>query len=226
MSRCRSTTSSRSGSWRSTTSKQGHWSRCSRSSRHSTRSTRKGARITSRRGRGSSGRGPTLSRSTCFAGQPMPLQRKPVRSNYRILISRGATRPKAKLATFNVRQPIPSIPIPLLPEDGEPELDLGAVLHALYDRCPVRLALELRRSRRSRRRARGWWTGAVDRGIDALGLNRRHCEGLRTAELGSRRRPTASSLRSLSRNVRSIDHATQRSHVRRLDTKCGRRVGL
>ncbi len=75
------------------------------------------------------------------AGQPMPLRRKPVRSDYRILISRGATRPKAKLATFNVRQPIPSIPIPLLPEDGEPDLDLGAVFHALYDRARFDLRL-------------------------------------------------------------------------------------
>jgi len=75
------------------------------------------------------------------AGQPMPLQRKPVRSDYRILISRGATRPKAKLATFNVRQPIPSIPIPLLPEDGEPDLDLGAVFHALYGRARFDLRL-------------------------------------------------------------------------------------
>jgi hypothetical protein len=75
------------------------------------------------------------------AGQPMPLRRKPVRTDYRILISRGVTRPKAKLAAFNVRQPIPSIPIPLLPEDGEPDLDLGAVFHALYDRARFDLRL-------------------------------------------------------------------------------------
>ena len=75
------------------------------------------------------------------AGQPMPLRRKPVRSDYRILISRGATRPKAKLVTFNVRQPIPLFPIPLLPEDGEPDLDLGAVFHALYDRARFDLRL-------------------------------------------------------------------------------------
>ena len=97
------------------------------------------------------------------AGQPMPLQRKPVRSNYRILISRGATRPKAKLATFNVRQPIPSIPIPLLPEDGEPELDLGAVLHALYDRAAVRLTLELRQAAGPTAEQGGGGLGAVDR---------------------------------------------------------------
>ena len=58
-----------------------------------------------------------------------------------MLVRRGATHPKAKLYTFNVRQPIPVIPIPLLPEDAEPELDLGAVLHALYDRARFDLRL-------------------------------------------------------------------------------------
>ena len=71
----------------------------------------------------------------------MPLQRKPAGSDYRILISRGANRPKAKLVAFSVPQPIPSIPIPLLPEDGEPDLDLGAVFHALYDRARFDLRL-------------------------------------------------------------------------------------
>ena len=75
------------------------------------------------------------------AGQPMPLHPKPARSGYRILVSRGATRPKAKLFAFNLRQPIPTIPIPLLPEDAEPELNLGAVLHALYGRARFDLRL-------------------------------------------------------------------------------------
>ncbi len=75
------------------------------------------------------------------AGEPMPLLRKPTRTDYRILVSRGATRPKAKLFTFNVRQPIPVIPIPLLPEDVEPELDLGTLVHALYSRARFDLRL-------------------------------------------------------------------------------------
>ena len=97
------------------------------------------------------------------AGEPMPLERKPPRTDYRILVSRGATHPKAKLSTFNVRQPIPSIPIPLLPEDDEPDLDLGAVLHALYDRARFDLRLNYAKPpvpplrRRSRTgRGRSW----------------------------------------------------------------------
>jgi hypothetical protein len=75
------------------------------------------------------------------AGEPMPLDRKPPCSYYRILLSRGRTPPKAKLFTFNLRQAMPAIPIPLLPEDVEPEQDLGAVLHAVYDRARFDLRL-------------------------------------------------------------------------------------
>ena len=72
-------------------------------------------------------------------GRPMPLtSQRPVESAYRILVSRGASRPQAKLYAFGVRPPIPPIPIPLLPKDPEPSLDLGAVLHALYERAAVR----------------------------------------------------------------------------------------
>jgi hypothetical protein len=76
-------------------------------------------------------------------GRPMPLEpRQPVESDYRILISRGASRPRARLYAFGVRQPIPAIPIPLLPEDPEPSLELNAVVHALYDRARFDLRLD------------------------------------------------------------------------------------
>jgi hypothetical protein len=76
-------------------------------------------------------------------GKPMPLLvAQPVESDYRILISRGASRPNAKLYAFGVRQPIPVIPIPLLPNDPEPKLDLNAVLHALYHRARFDLMLD------------------------------------------------------------------------------------
>ena len=75
------------------------------------------------------------------AGSPMPLEHRPPRSHYRILVRRGPMYRKAKLYPFSVRQAIPPVPIPLLPEDAEPELDLGAVLHALYDRARFDLRL-------------------------------------------------------------------------------------
>ncbi len=77
------------------------------------------------------------------AGRPMPLgSALPVETPYRILISRGALRPRAKLLGFGVRDEIPTLPIPLLPDDPEPTLNLGAVLHALYDRARFDLQLD------------------------------------------------------------------------------------
>ncbi len=71
----------------------------------------------------------------------MPLATRPsVESDYRILVSRGASRPRAKLYAFGVRQPIPAIP--LLRRDPEPSLDLNAVLHALYERARFDLRLD------------------------------------------------------------------------------------
>jgi hypothetical protein len=76
------------------------------------------------------------------AGDPMPVTtRRPVQSDYRILVSRGAARPRAKLYAFGVRQAIPMVPIPLLPRDTEPMLDLNTVVHAVYERARFDLRL-------------------------------------------------------------------------------------
>jgi uncharacterized protein DUF4058 len=76
------------------------------------------------------------------AGEPMPLVGPAVRSDYRILVSRGARRPRAQLFAWSLRQPIPTFELPLLKGDLEPTVDLGAVLHALYDRARFDLRLD------------------------------------------------------------------------------------
>jgi hypothetical protein len=76
------------------------------------------------------------------AGKPMPLNGKRVESQYRILVSRAATRPRAYLYPFDLRQAIPAFNLPLLPGDNEPALDLGQILHALYDRARYDLSLD------------------------------------------------------------------------------------
>lgn len=65
----------------------------------------------------------------------------PVESDYRILVSRGWSRPRAVLYTFNLRDAIPSFPLPLQPGEEEPALDLGPILHALYERAHFDLRL-------------------------------------------------------------------------------------
>jgi hypothetical protein len=76
------------------------------------------------------------------AGEPMPLIGQPVQSDYRILVSWGWQRPRAQLYPFNLRDSIPLFSLPLLPEDDTPEVDLGAILHALYDRARFDLRLD------------------------------------------------------------------------------------
>ena len=76
------------------------------------------------------------------AGEPMPVVGPSVASDYRILVSRGARRPRAQLYTWSVRQAIPTFVLPLLQGDAEPTVDLGAVLHALYNRARFDLRLD------------------------------------------------------------------------------------
>jgi hypothetical protein len=56
--------------------------------------------------------------------------------------------PRSKLRScvlLSCRSPIPAIPIPLLPEDGEPALDLNLVLHALMERARYDLVIDYRK---------------------------------------------------------------------------------
>lgn len=78
------------------------------------------------------------------AGEPMPVIGWGGQSDYRILVSRGSRRPRAELLPFGVRRPIPAFDLPLLRGDSEPRLDVGAILHALYDRAGYDLRLNYR----------------------------------------------------------------------------------
>jgi len=75
------------------------------------------------------------------AGQPMPFRGNGYDGHYRILVSRAKRRPHAELYAFSVRDPIPVFKLPLLPGDDEPLLDVGALLHEVYDRGGFDLAI-------------------------------------------------------------------------------------
>ena len=76
------------------------------------------------------------------AGEPMPLMGNGSASEYHILVSRGDRGPNAILYAFGVRQSVPLFPLPLKPEDQEPIVDLGRLLHDLYDRASYDLRLD------------------------------------------------------------------------------------
>src|SRR5215467_435298 len=75
------------------------------------------------------------------AGRPLP-PFQAGQSDYRILISPAPTRPRAMAYTLSVRDPLPTIPIPLRPSASKPTLPLNQLLHDLYDRARYDLAID------------------------------------------------------------------------------------
>ncbi len=70
----------------------------------------------------------------------------PIASNhlgdYRILVCRSNQRPISDLYAFDLRQPIPPVPIPLLPGDLEPPLELQPLLQRVYAKGRYHLAID------------------------------------------------------------------------------------
>jgi hypothetical protein len=83
------------------------------------------------------------------AGEPMPVALPDgpgggAAAGYRVVVARGGQRPYADVYAFTVREPLPSIPIPLSPADDEPMVDLQAVVAAQYDTASYDLRLDYR----------------------------------------------------------------------------------
>lgn len=75
-------------------------------------------------------------------GQPMTMFGNSTKTDYRILVSSGWQRPRAQLYGFNLRQPIPDFPLPLLPKEEQPIVHLNKVVHDLYTRARFDLRLD------------------------------------------------------------------------------------
>jgi Protein of unknown function (DUF4058) len=74
-------------------------------------------------------------------GEAMPLL-DVTDSSYRILVSRSFRRPDADLYPFGLREPIPSIPVPLRAGEPEPVVDLQVLLNQVYQRARFDLAID------------------------------------------------------------------------------------
>jgi hypothetical protein len=77
------------------------------------------------------------------AYEPMPYTAHPT-ADYRIFVRRKERPRKAHLYPFTLRQPVPTFPLPLLPGDQEPLVDLGALIHEVYDRARYKLVIDYR----------------------------------------------------------------------------------
>jgi hypothetical protein len=74
-------------------------------------------------------------------GSPFPIVGQDL-GDYRILVCRSDQRPVADLYAFHLRQPIPSILVPLLLREAEPVLDLQKLLNYVYERGRYHLAID------------------------------------------------------------------------------------
>ena len=79
------------------------------------------------------------------AGEPMPTRGPTPPADYRIVVSRGWSRPRAALLAFGLRDSIPPFPVPLRRYEAEPTIELASVLAALYDRAGYDLRIDYRR---------------------------------------------------------------------------------
>jgi len=77
-------------------------------------------------------------------GEPMTMWGNGRQTHYRILISYSERRPMADLLAFSVRQPIPTFRLPLKRAEEEPVVDVGHLLHELYDRAGYDLRVDYR----------------------------------------------------------------------------------
>ena len=73
-------------------------------------------------------------------GKPLPISSQ--KGDYRILICRGDSRPQGALYAFSLLQPIPSVPIPLMPGEAEPMLDLKTLLDHIYAKGRYHLVID------------------------------------------------------------------------------------
>ncbi len=78
-------------------------------------------------------------------GQPMPILSNNIQASYRILVSRSNYRPTAELYPFELQEPIPTFLLPLRRGDTEPSVDLQTLLHGVYDRAGLDLAIDYNR---------------------------------------------------------------------------------
>jgi hypothetical protein len=78
-------------------------------------------------------------------GQPAPVLEGSLAGEYRGLVARAERRPQAEAYVCSLRQPLPTVPIPLATGDPDVMLDLQAVFTIAYDRAGYDYSLDYRR---------------------------------------------------------------------------------
>lgn len=75
-------------------------------------------------------------------GERLPMQGAVPAGDYYAIVSRGNMRPQAGVLAWSLRDPMPPVPIPLLPGDDDVMLSLQETFTAVYDRAAYELSLD------------------------------------------------------------------------------------
>jgi hypothetical protein len=59
---------------------------------------------------------------------------RPLRGIYHALVSRADRRPISDVFSWSIRDPLPTIPVPLMAPDADISLDLATVFNTVYQR--------------------------------------------------------------------------------------------
>lgn len=78
-------------------------------------------------------------------GQRLETLEKLPAGDYYALVSRERRRPKVEVYAWSLRQPLPTVPIPLAGSDPDVPLDLQAVFTSVYDRAGYDYSLDYTR---------------------------------------------------------------------------------
>jgi len=68
-------------------------------------------------------------------GERPPVEPLPPAAPYYVILSRAGDRPRAPVWTIQVSDPLPIVPVPLLPPDADAPLDLQEVANLAYERA-------------------------------------------------------------------------------------------
>ena len=69
-----------------------------------------------------------------FGGRRLPLEKPLPPADYYYLVSRGDQRPDCQVYRWTLRQPLPTLPVPLRAPDPDLHIDLAAVFATAYER--------------------------------------------------------------------------------------------
>jgi hypothetical protein len=68
-----------------------------------------------------------------LGGAPLPMKQRIETGGYYAIVARGAKHPLAEVYRWTVRDPLPSLPIPLREPDPDIRIDLAALVTRVYD---------------------------------------------------------------------------------------------